>query len=92
VAKEYNQHVGLDYDETFSPIIKFTTIQVVLSIATSKIWPIKQIDIQNAFLYDILLEEVHMKQLLGFTRPQFSNHMCMVHNHLWLKVGSLGLV
>ncbi|KFK24418.1 hypothetical protein AALP_AAs62447U000100, partial [Arabis alpina] len=44
VAKGYNQQYGQDYTDTFSPVIKSTTIRLVLNIAVSKDWPIQQLD------------------------------------------------
>lgn len=58
VAKGYHQQQGLDYDDTFSPIIKPTTIRLVLSHVVSNNWPFHQIDIQNAFLYGFLSKVV----------------------------------
>ena len=50
-AKGYHQTEGLDFHETFSPVIKPTTIRLVLSIFVSLNWTLKQLDIQNAFLH-----------------------------------------
>ncbi|XP_062103836.1 uncharacterized mitochondrial protein AtMg00820-like [Humulus lupulus] len=58
VAKGFHQTPGLDFHETFSPVIKPTTIRLVLSLVVSSHWPIHQIDIQNAFLHGDLTETV----------------------------------
>ncbi|XP_019095608.1 PREDICTED: uncharacterized protein LOC109130481 [Camelina sativa] len=50
VAKGYNQQLAQDYTATFSPVIKTTTIRLVLDDSVSKGWPIQQLDVNNAFL------------------------------------------
>jgi DsbC/DsbD-like thiol-disulfide interchange protein len=60
VAKGYNQEEGIDYTDTFSPVIKPTTIRVVLTIALSQGWQLYQLDVDNVFLHDELTETVLM--------------------------------
>ncbi|PKI34533.1 hypothetical protein CRG98_045070 [Punica granatum] len=57
VAKVFNQREGVDYSEAFSPIIKSVTIRTILSIVVSSQWPIRQLDVKNAFFHGHLTEE-----------------------------------
>ena len=50
VAQGFHQTYGIDFFETFSPVVKPCTIRLVLSIVVSSNWPIKQLDVHNAFL------------------------------------------
>jgi hypothetical protein len=70
VAKGVPSATGVDYGETYSPVIKPTTVRTVLSLAISAGWAIRQIDVNNAFLHDTLIEEVFMSQPPGFSHPQ----------------------
>ncbi|WVZ53157.1 hypothetical protein U9M48_004138 [Paspalum notatum var. saurae] len=70
VAKGFKQRFGTDYGDTYSPVIKPSTVRIILSLAVTQGWSMKQIDIQNAFLHGVLEEEVYMKQPPGFEDPQ----------------------
>ena len=50
IAKGYNQEYGLDYSETFSPVIRQETISLVLSLVVRNNWLINQLDVSNAFM------------------------------------------
>jgi hypothetical protein len=66
VAKWFRQRYGFDYEETFSHVIKPTTIRLILSSTVSQGWSLRQLDIQNAFLHGQLEKTVFMKQPPGF--------------------------
>jgi hypothetical protein len=71
VVKGFHQQLGVDFGETFSPVIKPTTVCTVLFLAISGGWIIRQIDVNNAFLRGLLSEEVYMTQTSGFIHPQY---------------------
>jgi hypothetical protein len=54
----FTQHPGVDYNKTFSPVIKPATVCTVLTLAVSKGWPMHQLDIKNAFLHGTLFETI----------------------------------
>jgi hypothetical protein len=49
MAKGFSQKEGIDYDETFTPVARYTSIRVVISIATKMGWKIHQMDVKTAF-------------------------------------------
>jgi hypothetical protein len=62
VAKGFDQQCRIDYLETFSPVIKPSTIRVILSLTVQFDWHVRQLDVSNAFLHENLHEEVYMEQ------------------------------
>ena len=82
VAKGFNQLYGLDFHETFSPIVKPTTIKVILTLAITHKWEIQQININNAFLNGALQEEIYMQQPPGFENEN-KNLVCKLNRALY---------
>ena len=73
----------MDYTETFSLAVKPATARLVLSIAMSLHWPLRQLDVSNAFLHGFLKEEVYMAQPPGYVDHQFPQHVCRLHKSLY---------
>jgi hypothetical protein len=55
----FTQRPAVDYDESFSPVVKFAIVHAILSLALSRNWAIHQLDIKNAFLHGTLTETVY---------------------------------
>jgi hypothetical protein len=83
IAKEFKQQYGIDYADTFNPVVKPTTIKVLLSLVVTRGWDLHQIDIQNSFLHGFLNEDVYMRQPPGFEDPHYPNHICKLDKSLY---------
>jgi histone deacetylase 1/2 len=83
VAKGFKQRYGIDYENTFIPVVKAATIRLILSIAVSRGWTLRQLDVQNVFLHGILEEEVYMRQPPGYADKSKSTFVCKLDKALY---------
>lgn len=71
VAQGYTKILGLDYSDTYSHVIKASTVRIVLSLAVLNRWMLHQLDVKNAFLNGSLNETIFMEQPPGFVNSDF---------------------
>jgi hypothetical protein len=83
VRRGFTQRPGVDYDETFSPVVKFATVCAVLSLALSRNWAIHQLDVKNTFLHGTLTETVYCSQPTGFVDATNPDLVCRLNRSLY---------
>jgi hypothetical protein len=83
VAKGYSQRPGIDYEETFAPVAKQTTLRVVLSYVAAQDLEMRQLDIKTAFLYGDLSEEIYLEQPEGYVKSGDEDLVCRLHKCLY---------
>lgn len=83
VANSYTQQQGVDYQDTFSPVVKPATIRIILSTAVTKNWLLRQLDVNNAFLQVTLKEEVYMMQPQGFQDKDNPQAVCRLRKAIY---------
>jgi hypothetical protein len=83
VARGYSQTYGIDYDETFAPVAKMSTVKTLISCAANFGWSLHQLDVKNAFLHGDLQEEVYMEIPHGYSKPEMVGKVCRLRKSLY---------
>jgi hypothetical protein len=83
VARGFSQVEGVDYDETFAPISRYTSIRAMISIAAKMGWKIHQMDVKTTFLNGLIEEEVYIEQPRGFEVHGSDSHVCRMKKALY---------
>jgi hypothetical protein len=78
----HKQEYGVDYEETFAPVAKMTTVHIIIAIATSQGWPLHQMDVKNAFLHGDLKEDIYIVPPLGLLSSSTSA-VCKLRRFLY---------
>ena len=81
VAKEFTQREGIDYKETFSPVVRYESLGLLLAVAAHFCLSLTQFDVSTAFLNGKLEEEIFMSQPEGFSDG--SKRVCRLHKGLY---------
>lgn len=83
VAKGFTQTYEINYQETFAQVAKMSSVQVLLSLATTQDWPLHQLDVKNVFLYGDLEEEEFMELPPGFEENFRRRKVCRFRKSLY---------
>ncbi|KAH9751577.1 hypothetical protein KPL71_014347 [Citrus sinensis] len=83
VAKGFTQREGIDYSEVFSPVVKYSSIRVLLAITTHHDLELDQMDVKTAFLHGNLEEEIYMEQPEGFIQRESEDMVCLLKKSLY---------
>ncbi|GKF21458.1 retrovirus-related pol polyprotein from transposon TNT 1-94, partial [Tanacetum coccineum] len=83
VAQGYTQEEGIDYDKVFAPVARIEAIRPFLTYASFKDFVVYQMDVNSAFLYRKIKEEVYVCQPPGFEDPDFPNRVYKVEKALY---------
>jgi len=83
VAKGYAQKEGIDYNEVFSPVVKHSSIRILLALVAQLNMELVQLDVKTAFLHGDLEEEIYMTQPEGFKVAGKEKLVCKLKRSLY---------
>jgi hypothetical protein len=88
VARGFSQKEGIDYEETFTPVARYTSIRTIIALAAKMKWKLHQMDVKTTFLNGVIKEEVYIEQPQGFEVEDTKSHVCRLKKGLYgLKQG-----
>ena len=83
MAKGFSQKEGIDYNDVFSPVVKHTSIRILLALVAEYEFELTQLDVKTAFLHGDLEEEIYMFQPCGFKIAGKENRVCRLSKSLY---------
>ena len=83
VTRGFEQKYGIDYAETYAPVVKFCTLRMFFALTVHHDLFCDQMDVKTAFLYGNLEQEIYMEQPEGFVSPAYPNHVCKLQKALY---------
>ena len=83
VAQGFSQKFGSNYDEVYSPVVKFQSVRTLLALSANQNYKVHHLDFDTAFLNGTLTETVYMRQPKGFEDPDYPNKVCRLKKSLY---------
>jgi hypothetical protein len=83
VARGFSQKEGIDYEETFSHVVRYTSIKTIISLTTKMKWKLHQMDVKTTFLNGFIEEKVYIEKPQGFEVEDRKTHVYMLKKDLY---------
>ena len=83
VARGFSQIEGINYEETFAPVARYSSIWTILALSTQMGRHIHQMDVKTVFLNGVIEEEVYIEQLKGFEIFSSDSYVCRLKRALY---------
>ena len=83
VARGLSKVEGIDYEETFALVARYTSIRTIIALAASMGWTLYQMDVKTAFLNGEIEEEIYIEQPDGFVIHEKESHVCRLKKALY---------
>jgi hypothetical protein len=83
VTKGFTQHKRLDFNKTFAPVTRMTSIRTITAVATAKGLKVEHLDINSVYLNGIIDKEIYMHQPPGFVDKDQPNAICLLGKSLY---------
>ena len=84
VAQVFSHKEGIDYEKTFAPMARYTSIRTILGLEAIMKWKIHQMYVNIDFLNGVVEEEVYVEQPLGFETRDKKTHVCKLNKALYI--------
>ena len=82
-TRGFSQKEGIDYDETFALVARYTSIRAIMVLAAKLGWKLQQMDVKTTFLNGVVEEEMYVEQPLGFDTHDMQTHVCRLRKALY---------
>lgn len=83
MAKGFIQEEGVDFNEVFSPVVKHSSIRVLLAVAAKRNWELEQLDVKTTFLNGDLEKTIYVAQPQGFEVPRSEQKVCLLKKSIY---------